>query len=107
VLVEPDAAPALELTLAPGGFVELAFSSAAAAQSATLSLRDEHGRDFVGCVERALKSLDVLTSFRPGAVRLGPLPPALYRLEIVDTAGVVQRFDLAVAAGETRSVSVR
>ncbi|MBL8803073.1 MAG: sigma-70 family RNA polymerase sigma factor [Planctomycetes bacterium] len=107
VLVERGEAPALELTLAPGGFVELSFSSAAAAQSATLSLRDEQGREFVGCVERALKSLDVLTSFRPGAVRLGPLPPALYRLTVVDTAGLVQNFDVAVAAGETRSVSVR
>jgi len=107
VRIEPGRAPALELTLAPGAFVELTFPNAAAAQTATLSLRDEDGREFVGCVERALKSLDVLTSFRPGVARLGPLPPALYRLQVSDAAGGVQRFDLAVAAGETRSLSVR
>jgi hypothetical protein len=107
VLVQAGEAPTLELTLAPGGFVELVFAGAAAAQGATLSLRDEDGREFAGCVERALKSLDVLTSFRPGVTRLGPLPPALYRLKVVDTAGRVQNFDVAVAAGETRSLSVR
>lgn len=107
VTVTRDSPPVLDLELTAGGFVDVRFPDAQSAARATLSLRDQAGREFAGLVERAHKSLDVLSSFEPGLARLGPLPPGLYRLEVYDLERSPQRFDAPVAAGERTAIVVR
>ncbi len=105
--VSGEADEEFELELSPGGFVEVRFADALAAHRASLSVRDAAGREFAGLVDRALKSLDVLSSFEPGVARVGPLPAGLYRLEVFDGSAAPRRFDVPVEPGERALIELR
>ncbi len=107
VLVTSASPPALDFELTPGGFVEVRFPDAPTAARASCLLRDSAGREFTGLVDRALKSLDVLSSFEPRMARMGPLPPGLYRLDVFLDGHAPRSFDVPVAAGERARVELR
>lgn len=107
IVVGREPPPALELELAPGGWVEVRFEGAEQAARCSLSLVDESGLEFAGLVDRALKSLDILTSFTPGRARLGPLPAGSYRLTVSERARAPRTLSVAVAAGATSAIDLR
>ncbi len=98
IVREGEALAPLELTLLRAGQVEVRFASAAEAAAATLSLRDASDREFAGIVDRASKSLDILTSFTPGRWRASSLPAGTYLLGIESPARARRVLQIAVEA---------
>lgn len=107
VRVGSEALPALELELTPGGYLEVRFESAEHAAHSSLSLVDDSSREFAGLVDRALKSLDILTAFTPGSARLGPLPQGSYRLTVTTRARPSRTLTLGLEAGATTTIDLR
>jgi RNA polymerase sigma-70 factor (ECF subfamily) len=98
VVRDGEALAPLELTLLRAGQVEVRFASAAEAAAATLSLRDASDREFAGIVDRANKSLDILTSFTPGRWRATSLPAGTYLLRVEIPARAPRVLQVAVEA---------
>jgi len=101
-----DVAP-LRLSLDAGGSIRVGFESPERALEATVSVRDDADREFANVVARATRSLDVLTSFAPGAREIGPLPPGRYVVQVDSPGADSVRRVVAVEAGEATLVEIR
>jgi RNA polymerase sigma factor (sigma-70 family) len=111
VAVEGQELAPLALTLHRAGQVEVRFDAApdaaTVAASASFSLRDAGDREFAGIVDRASKTLDILTSFAPGRWRAGPLPAGSYLLRVESPSRPPFERRISVEAGETTLVDAR